>query len=100
MSNSLNLPGTWPPKRGGQQLTGDGFSVLASVIAGSPSIRISDVAAQETIANRREAAAAAAEAAEAPVIGDQRTKFSYPSDCSERSKRPATCRGTVKEKDG
>src|SRR6266446_3639386 len=34
MSNSLNLPGTWSPKRGGQQLTCDVFSVLASVIAG------------------------------------------------------------------
>src|SRR6266851_5525133 len=53
MSNSLNLPGAWPPKRGGQQLTCDGFSVFASVIAGSPSIRLSDDAAQETIANRR-----------------------------------------------
>src|SRR5712691_11266323 len=75
MSRSLNLPAAWPPTRGGQQLTCDGFSVFASVIAGSPSIRISDDAAQEAIANRREAAAAADEAVEAAVIGDQRRRF-------------------------
>src|SRR5260370_25226350 len=99
MSNSLNLPGTWPPKRGGQQLTCDGFSVFASVIAGSPSIRISDDAAQETIANRREAAAAAAETAEAAVICDQRTKISYPSHCSERGKVPEASGVTFQDKD-
>jgi hypothetical protein len=99
MSKVLNLPAAWPPKRGGQQLTCDGFSVLASVIAGSPGIRITDDAAQETIANRRETAAAAAEAAEAMVIGDQRTKLYYLSDCSEREKVPEASRVTFKDKD-
>src|SRR5947199_4533565 len=28
MSKSLNLPAAWPPKRGGQELRCDGFSVL------------------------------------------------------------------------
>jgi hypothetical protein len=99
MSKSLNLPVVWPPKRGGQALRCDGFSVLASVIAGSPGIRLTDEAAQETIANRREAAAAAEEAAEAAVIGDQRTKFYYPSDCSAREKVPEASRVTFKDKD-
>lgn len=99
MSKSLNLPGAWSPKRGGQELTCDGFSALASVIAGSPGIRITDEVAQETIANRREEAAAAAEAAEAAVIGDQRTKFYYLSDCSEREKVPEASRVTFKDKD-
>jgi len=99
MSKSLNLPAAWPPKRGGQELRCDGFSVLASVIAGSPGIRLTDEAAQETIANRREEAAAAAEVAEAAVIGDQRTKFYYPSDCSEREKVPEASRITFKDKD-
>ena len=99
MSKSLNLPAAWPPKRGGQELTCDGFSVLASVIAGSPGMRITDEAAQETIANRREAAAAAAEAAAVSVIGDQRTKFYYLSDCSEREKVPEASRFTFKDKD-
>src|SRR5712691_3102399 len=99
MSKSLNLPAAWPPKRGGQELRCDGFSVLASVIAGSPGIRLADEAAQETIANRREEAAAAAEAAEAAVIGDQRTKIYYPSDCSAREKVPDAARVTFKDKD-
>ena len=99
MSKSLNLPAAWSPKRGAQQMTCDGFSVFASVIAGSPGIRITDEVAQETIANRREEAAAAAEAAEAVVIGDQRTKFYYPSDCSEREKVPEASRVNFKDKD-
>jgi hypothetical protein len=99
MSKSLNLPAAWSPKRGAQQMTCDGFSVFASVIAGSPGIRINDEVAQETIANRREEAAAAAEAAEAVVIGDQRTKFYYPSDCSERERVPEASRVTLKDKD-
>jgi hypothetical protein len=99
MSKSLSLPATWPPRRGGQQLTCDGFSVFASVIAGSPGIRLSEDAAQETIANRREAAAAAEEAAEAAVIGDQRTKLYYPADCSAREKVPEASRVTFKDKD-
>jgi len=73
--------------------------VFASVIAGSPGIRITDEVAQETIANRREEAAAAAEAAENAVIGDQRAKLYYPSDCSEREKVPEASRVAFKDKD-
>jgi hypothetical protein len=82
ISKSLNLQAAWSVKRGGRQLNCDGFTALVSLIAGSPSIRISEDAAQETIATRREEAAAAAEAAQAVVIGDQATKLYYPSDCS------------------
>ncbi len=99
MSKSLNLPAAWSPKRGTQQLTCDGFSALASVIAGSPSIRLTDEAAQEAIANRREAAAAAAEAAALAVVGDQRTKLYYPSDCSGRERVPEASRVAFKDKD-
>jgi hypothetical protein len=53
MSKSLNFPDVWPAKRGGRQLNCSDFSVFASMIAGSPSIRLSDDAAQETIATRR-----------------------------------------------
>ena len=99
MSRSLNLPAAWSPKRGGQQMTCDGFSVFASVIAGSPGIRLTDEAAQETIANRREAAAAAAEAAALAVIGDPKTRLYYPSDCPELQKVPTASRVTFKDKD-
>ena len=85
ISASLHLPSEWPVKRGVRQLTCNGFSVSASIVAGSPSIRINDEAAQETIATRREEAVAAAEAAAALVIGDQRTKLYYPTDCAALS---------------
>src|SRR5688572_585726 len=78
ISKSLNVPGSWSPKRGGQQLRCDGFTVFVSLIAGSPSIRISDDAGDETIATRREEVTAAAEAR---VIADKITKLYYPADC-------------------
>lgn len=99
MSKSLSLPVSWPSKQGARQLRCDGFSVSASMIAQSPSIRISDDAAQETIADRREEAAAAAEAAAALVVGDQRTKLYYPSDCSAVTSVAETNRIKFKDKD-
>ena len=99
ISKTLHLPAAWPPTQGGRQLTCDGFSVFASLIAGSPSVRISDNAAEETIAARREAAAAAAEAAAVIVIGDQRTKLYYPSDCSALTGVTEANRIKFKDKD-
>ena len=78
ISKSLNVPGSWSPKRGGQQLRCEGFTLFISLIAGSPSIRLSDDAADETIATRREEVTAAAEAR---VIADKNTKLYYPADC-------------------
>lgn len=98
-SKSLNIPSEWALKRAGRQLSCNGFTVLASMIAGSPSVRISEDAAQETIATRREEAAAAAEAAEAVVMGDQQTKFYYPSDCSAVSGVKESNRIKFKDKD-
>jgi len=95
ISKSLNLPAEWPAKRGGRELNCDGFSVFASMIAGSPSVRISDEAALETIATRREDAAAAAEL----VIGDQRTKLYYPSDCEALTKVSEDNRIKFKDKE-
>jgi hypothetical protein len=95
ISKSLNLPAEWPAKRGGRELNCDGFSVLASVIAGSPSVRISDETALETIATRREDAAAAADL----VIGDQRTRLYYPSDCEASSKVSEANRIKFKDKE-
>lgn len=78
ISKSLSVSGSWSPKRGGQQLRCDGFTVFVALIAGSPSIRLSDDAADETIAVRREEVTAAAEAR---VIADKITKLYYPADC-------------------
>ena len=95
ISKSLNLPAEWPAKRGERQLNCNEFSVFASMIAGSPSLRISDDTARETIATRREEAAAAAEV----VVGDQTTKLYYPSDCAALTKVAKTKRIKFKDKD-
>jgi len=95
ISKSLNLPAEWAAKRGGRQLTCEGFSILVSLIGGGPSIRVTDETAQETIATRREAAAAAAEL----VIGDKATRLYYPSDCSALENVAVSNRVTFKDKD-
>lgn len=95
IGKSLNLPAAWSAKRGGQQLMCEKLSVFVSMIAGSPSIRISDEEAQEIVAKRREEAAAAAEM----VTGDKRTKLYYPSDCAEQQTIPEPSRVTFKDKD-
>ena len=103
MSKALNLPAAWPAKGPGRQLDCDGFAAFASMIAGSPTLRITNEAAQETIGTRRAEAAAAAEAAqaaaEAVVIGDKRSKLYYPNDCDEVDKVPEVNRVTFKDKD-
>lgn len=96
MSKTLNLPATWSAKRGGRQISCEGFSVFASLIAGGPDIRLTDETAQETIATRREEAA---QAAEALVIGDQRTKLYYPAGCAELDSIAEINRIRFKDKD-
>lgn len=96
INKSLNLPAAWSAKRGGRQLTCEGFSVFVTTIAGSPSIRITDEPAEEAIATRREEAAAAAESA---VVGDKRTKLYYPADCDAQQNVPEASRVSFKDKD-
>lgn len=96
ISKSLNLPASWEPKRGGQQLHCDGFTIVVSLIAGSPSIRFSDDAADETIATRREEAATAAESR---VTGDKISKLYYPADCEAAENIPAPNRTVFKNKE-
>ena len=66
-----------------------------SLIAGSPSLRITDEAAQEAIATRREEATAAAAVV---VLGDVKTKLYYSSDCEAGEGVPAPNRITFKDK--
>lgn len=95
LSKSLGAPADWSEKRNGRQLSCEGFSLFASVIARGPSIRITDEVAQNIIADRRERAA---EADEAEVIGDTRTLNYYPSDCSAKDEVPALSRTVFKNK--
>lgn len=96
ISKSLNLAGSWSPKRGGQQLRCEGFTVFVAPIAGSPSIRLSDDAADETIATRREEVTAAAEAR---VVADKTTKLYYPADCEAGENISPVARLVFKNKD-
>jgi len=69
------------------------------MIAGSPSIRLSDEGAQEIVATRREEAAAAAEVATLVVIGDKRTKLFYTSHCEALEAVAEPNRVIFKDKD-
>ena len=95
-AKALSLPPDWPAKRAARELACDGFSVNASIIAGGPSIRITDQQAQNVIAQRREEEVAAAEA---QVIGDTSSKTYYTSDCSAKEDVSASNRIAFKNKE-
>lgn len=96
ISKSLNLPDAWTPKKNGKQIQCDGFTVFVSIIAGGPSVRLSEDAAETTIAQRREDAAAAAEAL---VIGDTKTKLYYSAGCEALEDVPPLNRISFKNKE-
>lgn len=86
ISRELALPDEWTTKGRTQQLTCTDFQVTVSMIAGGPSLRITDLPAEETITVRRQAKEDEAEtAATAPeqtsVVGDTRKKIYYEKDC-------------------
>src|SRR5687768_12167109 len=82
---ALGLPGKWHAKGRGQLMSCDGVEIFASMVGGSPGLRLTDTAAEHTLTSRREAAANAeeeAEAAEGEIIGDKQTKLYYPPGCA------------------
>ena len=95
-STALGVPGNWPTKRIGRDLTCDGFTLHAQMIGGGPSLKISDEAAQALAETRL---AEAIDADEKQVIGDLRTKSYYPSDCSAKDAIPPISRTVFKNKD-
>lgn len=93
---SLQLPADWSSWRSrGQQMRCADFQLIVQMVAGGPSVRIVDVAAEETVAVRRQqkeeqdsaAAAAAAEAetaepaVEPEIIADKKSKTYYIGTC-------------------
>jgi hypothetical protein len=94
ISKSLGLPNAWSEwKSRGKQMTCTDFELTVSVIAQSPSFRILDRAAVETLAARRNAAAEAAEAESETgeesegesqpeeILADSKTKTYYQGNC-------------------
>ena len=81
VAQELALREEWTTRGRAQQITCADFQVNVSMIAGGPSLRILDLAADKTIAERRQAKADEADAAEAAVTGDSRNKTYYTNDC-------------------
>jgi len=98
ISKSLQVSGNWSSWRArGQQLRCADFQLIVSTLAGGPSLRLLDFAAEDTIAQRRqqkEEQDALAEASatenndkgtedpgEKSIIGDKQSKTYYPNGC-------------------
>ncbi len=92
ISQSLQVPlkdfSSWRSR--GQQLRCADFQLIVTTVAGGPSLRVLDVAAEETVATRRQAKeeqdsmveAATNEESETPeIVGDKQSKTYYLSTC-------------------
>jgi hypothetical protein len=88
ISDSLKVPNAWTPARGrGFKLRCADFELQASTIAGGPSLKVLDVAADDVIAERRQAkeeadAAVQDATSEQPTVtGDKQAKVYYLASC-------------------
>ena len=90
ISQSLQLDGTWSYKSRTQQLRCADFHLSVTTVAGGPSFRMIDTAADDLIAERRQAKEeqdAAAEvnnpsdAAEAEIVADKHSRTYFPAGC-------------------
>ena len=85
ISQSLHLPDSWRPwKIRGQQLSCTDFGMTVTRVAEGASFHISDAAAEETIAARREAKEqqdSAAEEVEAEIVADKKARLYYLEGC-------------------
>ncbi|HEY0006805.1 MAG TPA: Ada metal-binding domain-containing protein [Pyrinomonadaceae bacterium] len=89
MSQALHLPNAWQSRQRGRQLNCDDFQLTAMMVAGSPSLRISDELAQRTLTKRiedaqvDETAEAETEAEPPSIVGDRRSKIFYRTNCPQ-----------------
>jgi hypothetical protein len=92
ISRSLQVPENWSSwKSKGQQLRCSDFQLIVTTIAGGPSLRLVDIAADNLIAERRNAKeeqdalaeAASSESTDRPeeIVGDKQSKTYYPAGC-------------------
>ena len=88
ISQSLQVPTNWSSWRSrGQQLRCADFQLIVTTVAGAPSFRLLDVAAEDLIAARRQAKeeqdsmAANGESEEAEIVGDKKSKIYYSGGC-------------------
>jgi hypothetical protein len=92
LSQSLQVDGTWSSRSRGQQLRCADFQLTVTTVAGGPSFRLVDTAADDLVAQRRlakeeqdslaEAGAATETTAElAEIVADKKSKTYYPNGC-------------------
>jgi hypothetical protein len=91
ISQSLQLDGSWSYKSRGQQLRCADFQLTVTTVAGGPSFRLVDIAADDLVAARRQAKeeqdslAEAGGTTESPepveIIADSKSKTYYPNGC-------------------
>jgi hypothetical protein len=91
ISQSLQLDGSWSYKSRGQQLRCADFQLTVTTVAGGPSFRLVDIAADDLIAARRQAKEEQDSLAEAggttentepaEIIADSKSKTYYPNGC-------------------
>ena len=90
ISQSLQLDGNWSYKSRGQQLRCADFQLIVTTVANGPSFRLIDTAADDVVAERRQAkedqdaaaeAANGSESGEAEIVADKHSKTYYPAGC-------------------
>jgi len=92
ISQSLQVDGNWSSwKSRGQQLRCADFHLIVTTVANGPSFRLIDTAADDLVAERRqakeeqdtvaEAAGNGSESAEAEIVADKHSKIYYPAGC-------------------
>jgi hypothetical protein len=92
LSQSLQVDGTWSYKSRGQQLRCADFQLTVTTVAGGPSFRLVDTAADDLIAQRRQAKEEQDALAEAgasgenieilpEIVADKKSKTYFPNGC-------------------
>ena len=91
ISQSMQLDGNWSSyKSRGQQLRCADFQLQVTTVAGGPSFRLIDTAADDLVAERRQVkeeqdaaaeAATTSESADTEIVADKHSKTYYPAGC-------------------
>ena len=107
LSQSLQVDGTWSSRARGQQLRCADFQLTVTTVAGGPSFRLMDTAADDLVAQRRQAkeeqdslaqASPPTESAEEPaeIVADKKSKTYYPNGCVSEKEISAANKVTFK----
>jgi hypothetical protein len=92
ISQSLQVDGNWSSwKSRGQQLRCADFQLIVTTVANGPSFRLIDIAADDLVAERRqakeeqdalvEAGGNGSESVDAEIVADKHSKTYYPAGC-------------------